>query len=210
MRTTALACFLLASVTPLASADAQSAPGQISLPAGPTSKVAAIPEARDIPYPGTIQLTVDATDVTRGIFKVHERVPVTGAGDLVLLYPEWLPGHHSGTGEIRKVTGIRFTANGQPLEWKRDPLDVFAFHVKVPAGVQAIDATFDYVSSTAGNQGRIVATPEMASIQFIATSLYPAGYYTRQIPVQATLIVPDGWTIATALRPSGTAAGSRR
>ncbi len=209
MRSIAFAALLLVSAAPAYTAFAQPAPGQVSLPAGPTSKVAAIPEARDIPYPGTIQLTVDARDVTRGIFKIHERVPVTGAGDLVLLYPEWLPGHHSATGEIRKVTGIRFTANGQPLEWTRDSLDVFAFHVKVPEGVQVVDATFDYVSSTAGNQGRIVATPEMASIQFIATSLYPAGYYTRQIPVQATLIVPDGWTIATALRPSGTAAGSR-
>ncbi|HET9810333.1 MAG TPA: peptidase M61 [Sphingomicrobium sp.] len=209
MRSTALACFLLASVTPVATVHAQPAPGQVSLPAAPTNKVAPIPEARDIPYPGTIQLTVDATDVGRGIFKVRERVPVTGPGDLVLLYPEWLPGHHSATGDIRKVTGITFTANGQPLEWKRDPLDVYAFHVTVPPGVQAVDANFDFVTATTGNQGRIVATPEMASIQFIATSLYPAGYYTRQIPVQATLIVPNGWTIATALRPSGTQAGSR-
>ena len=33
-------------------------------------------------------------------------------------------------------------------------------------------------------------------------SLYPAGYYVRQIPVQASVIVPAGWKVATALRPS--------
>jgi predicted metalloprotease with PDZ domain len=204
MRVTALAWLLFAST-----AVAQPTAGQNSLPPAPVSKVAPIPAALDVPYPGTIQLTVDATDITRGIFKVHERIPVTGAGDLVLLYPQWLPGHHSPTGDIRKVTGITFTANGQPLEWVRDTLDVYAFHVKVPDGVQAVDANFDFVTATTGNQGRIVATPDMASIQWIATSLYPAGHYTRQIQVEPTVIVPNGWTIATALRPSGPGARSR-
>jgi predicted metalloprotease with PDZ domain len=204
MRVTALAWLLFAST-----AVAQPTAGQNSLPPAPVSKVAPIPAALDVPYPGTIQLTVDATDITRGIFKVHERIPVTGAGDLVLLYPQWLPGHHSPTGDIRKVTGITFTANGQPLEWVRDTLDVYAFHVKVPDGVQAVDANFDFVTATTVNQGRIVATPDMASIQWIATSLYPAGHYTRQIQVEPTVIVPNGWTIATALRPSGPGAGSR-
>jgi predicted metalloprotease with PDZ domain len=209
MRLIALASLLLASAAPLSLANAQPLPGQMSLPAGPTSKVAPIPAARDIPFPGTVQITVDATDVTRGIFKVHQRVPVTGPGDLVLLHPEWIPGGHNPRGDIRKVTGITFTANGQPLEWVRDTLDVHAFHVNVPAGVQAVDVNFDFVTPTNGNQGRILATPEMASIQWISTSLYPAGYYTRQIPVQATVIVPNGWTVATALRPSGPGAGSR-
>ncbi len=209
MRPTALACLLLASAAPLASASAQPAPGQQSLPAEPTAKLAPIPTAGDVPFSGTIQLTVDASDVTRGIFKVHERVPVTAAGDLVLLYPQWLPGHHSPTGEIRKVTGITFTANGRQLKWVRDDVDVYAFHVTVPEGVTAVDANFDFVTATTGNQGRIVATPDMASIQWIATSLYPAGHYTRQIQVEPTVILPDGWTVATALRPSGPEAGSR-
>ncbi len=91
----------------------------------------------------------------------------------------------------------------------RDPLDVYAFHVDVPAGVTAVDAEFQYLTATAGNQGRIVATPEMASIQFLANSLYPAGYYVRQIPVQAGVITPAGWTVASALRPSGPGAGNR-
>jgi predicted metalloprotease with PDZ domain len=167
------------------------------------AKVDRIPAARDIPYSGTIQLTVDASDVTRGIFRVRERVPVPAPGDLVLLYPEWLPGHHSPVGKINKVAGFRASAGGKVLRWVRDPLDVYAFHVDVPAGVTAIDVEFDYVSPTEGDQGRIVATPDMASIQWIATSLYPAGYYVRRIPVQASVIVPTGWKVATALRPSG-------
>jgi predicted metalloprotease with PDZ domain len=168
-----------------------------------------IPAARDIAFPGVIQLTVDASDVTRGIFRVRERVPVAAPGDLILLYPKWLPGTHSPGGKINKVAGFRATANGRELGWVRDTQDVYAFHVAVPAGVAAVDVDFQYVSPTAENQGRIVTTPDMASIQWIANSLYPAGYYVRNIPIEASVIVPAGWTVATALRPSGPTAGNR-
>ena len=167
-----------------------------------SAKVDTIPAARDIAYPGTIQLTVDASDVTRGIFNIHEHIPVAGRGDLVLLYPKWLPGHHSPSGQINKVAGFKATAGGRQLPWVRDSLDVYAFHVTVPTGVDAIDVDFQYLSPTAASQGRIVATPDMASIQWIANSLYPAGYYVRNIPVQPSVIVPAGWKIASALRPT--------
>lgn len=201
MRAFALVAVFLASA-----ATAQINPPLNSRPTGPTPKVAQIPPARDIAYPGTIQLTVDATDNTRAIFKVHEHIPVAQSGDFVLLYPEWLPGTHNKEGVIRKIDGLRFTANGRPLKWVRDTLDVYAFHVAVPTGVSAIEADFRFLSPTAENQGRIVATPDMESIEWIANSLYPAGYYVRDIPVQAAVIVPSGWKVASALRPSGEAA----
>ena len=197
MRAVALVALLLASA-----ASAQIVPQNNTKPTSPTEKTTPIPEARDVSFPGTIQLTVDASDVTRGIFRIRERVPITSAGDLVLLYPKWIPGGHTPRGDINKVAGFKFTANGQTLEWQRDTIDVTAFHVKVPAGVTAVDVEFQYVTPTTGNQGRIVATPDMASIQWISNSLYPAGYYVRQIPVQASVIVPQGWQVATALRPS--------
>lgn len=78
-------------------AAAQIVPPQNSKPVA-TPKTDSIPSAKDVAYPGTIQLTVDATDVTRAIFKVHEHVPVSGPGDFVMLYPEWLPGTHSDEG----------------------------------------------------------------------------------------------------------------
>ncbi len=199
MRHAALALLLITAAT--SPAYSQIVPPQNSKPQ-PTPKVDRIPAARDVAYPGTIQLTVDASDVRRGIFKVHETVPVTGAGDLVLLYPKWLPGTHSGEGQINKVAGFRATAGGKDLHWVRDTLDVYGFHVTVPEGVTAVDVDFQYVSPTAGNQGRVVATPDMASIEWIANSMYPAGYYVRDIPIQASVIVPTGWKVATALRPS--------
>ena len=200
MRRAALAFCLLSSVA--TSAFAQLVPPQNSKPV-PTDKTDTIPAARDIPYPGTIQLTVDASDVTRAIFKIHETIPVTQAGNFVLLYPKWVPGGHSPRNDIKNATGFRFSAGGRALKWVRDTIDVNAFHVDVPEGVKSVDVDFQYVSPTSGEQGRIMMTPDMASIEPIATSLYPAGYYVRNIPVQASLIVPTGWKVATALRPSG-------
>ncbi|TMJ12904.1 MAG: M61 family metallopeptidase [Alphaproteobacteria bacterium] len=167
----------------------------------PTPRVDTIPAARDVPFPGTIRLAVDATDLQRRIFRVKETIPVPRAGDFVLLYPEWLPGNHGPSGQINKIAGFRASAGGKVLNWTRDPADVFAFHVNVPQGVKSIDVEFQYVSPTDEDQGRVVMTPDMASIQWIANSLYPAGYYVRQIPIQATLTVPAGWQVATALRP---------
>jgi predicted metalloprotease with PDZ domain len=200
MRKIALAFVLSTCLT--GAAAAQMRPPLNTLPQA-TPKVDTIPPARDIPYPGTIQLTVDASDVTRGIFNVHEHIPVPAAGDFVLLYPKWLPGHHSPSGQINKIAGFKATAGDRALPWVRDTLDVYAFHVTVPQGVKAIDVDFQYLSPTAGNQGRIVMTPDMSSIEWIANSVYPAGYYTRDIPVQASVLVPAGWHVATALRPSG-------
>lgn len=198
MRRAALS--ILLSSTLATAAGAQMVPPQNSKP-GATPKVDTIPAPRDIAYPGTLQLTVDATDVTRAIFRVHEHVPVAAAGDFVMLYPKWLPGTHSPSGQINKVAGFRATANGKDLKWVRDNLDVYAFHIAVPEGVSAIDIDFQYLSPTAGNQGRVVATPDLASIEWISNSMYPAGYFVRDIPVEASVIVPSGWHVATALRP---------
>src|SRR6478672_7812800 len=151
MRKLALVLILSSFIT--GAAGAQIVPPQNSKPEA-YPKPTRIPAARDVPFQGTVQLTVDATDVTRGIFKVHERVPVSAAGDLVLLYPKWVPGGHSPRGDIKSVAGIHVTAGGQTLKWARDPLDVFAFQVAVPQGATTVDAEFQYVSPTTDNQGR--------------------------------------------------------
>jgi predicted metalloprotease with PDZ domain len=176
--------------------------------AEPIARVDTIPPARDVAFPGTIRLRVDATDTERRILRVRETIPVPQAGDMVLLYPKWLPGSHSPSGRINKVAGLRISAGNRALNWRRDPTDVYAFHVDVPEGVRTIEAEFQFVSPTEDDQGRRVLTPELASIQWIATSLYPAGYYVRGIPIEATVTVPRGWKVATALRPTSGAGTS--
>ena len=180
-------------------------PAMAQVPAGNSAPVAqapfvnTIPDAVDTPYPGTIKLVVDATDTDRGIFRVKETIPVAKAGPMALLFPKWLPGAHSPRGEIEKLAGLVIKANGQVLPWTRDPVDVFAFHIDVPAGAQALDVEFQFLSATKPDQGRIAVTPTMISLQPNSVSLYPAGYYTRQIPIQMTATFPTGWTAAGAV-----------
>jgi len=176
-------------------------PATNSLPQ-PVQIVDTIPAPQDIAYPGgTIQLAVNATDITRGIYAVTETIPVASAGKLTLLYPKWIPGNHSPTGQISKIAGIVITADGKTIPWVRDTVDVYAFHIDVPEGAKSIVVNFNYLSPTAGNQGRILTTPDMLSLPWDTVALYPAGYFVRQIPIQASVTYPTGWKSATALAP---------
>ncbi|PYK95687.1 MAG: peptidase M61, partial [Verrucomicrobia bacterium] len=154
---------------------------------------------RDIPYLGTIRLNVDATDVERHIFSIRETIPVRGGEPLTLLYPQWLPGNHSPSGRVDRLAGLTIRGNTKRLEWTRDAVDVFAFHVGVPADVTSLDVEFQFASPIGTNEGRIAMTPEMLNLQWNAVVLYPAGYFARQITVEPSVNLPEGWQFATAL-----------
>lgn len=171
--------------------------------------VSAVPASKDVPYPGTIQLDVDATDVTHGIFRVKETIPVAKSGPMTLLFPKWLQGQHAPRGEIEKLAGLVITAGGKTIPWRRDPLEVYAFHIDVPAGAKSLSLAFQFISATDPSQGRVVATPAMLNLQWNSVALYPAGHYARQIPIQATARYPDGWKAFSGL-PSSVSAGVYR
>lgn len=174
--------------------------------AGPAQAGAAqVVSAEDIsplsekPYPGILELHVDATNVGQKIFEVRERIPVA-AGRLTLLYPQWLLGTHAPSGPLlSQLAGLELRADTRPLEWRRDPLNVYAFQVDIPAGATTLDARFEFLSPVDGNEGAIVATPEMVAVHWEALLLYPAGYYARRITARPSLTLPQGWPFAGAL-----------
>lgn len=182
----------------IAAANAQNSAPQVQ----PVTDI--VPVAHDIAFPGVMTLEVDATDVARAIFSVKQTIPVpaeaAGAGRFTVLYPEWLPGNHAPRGEIEKLVGLNFTANGKALVWQRDSLDVNAFHITIPAGTREIVAGFQFVSPTASNQGRVVMAPMMMNLRWNNVALYPAGYFTRNIPVDAAVTWPAGWQAGSAMR----------
>lgn len=161
-----------------------------------------IPTPADTPFPGTISLEVDATDVARGVFQVREVIPVAGPGPLVLLFPEWLPGNHAPRGPIDKLAGLQIKAGERVLPWRRDPVNVYAFHVDVPAGAASIEVAFQHVSPTQTAQGRVVMAPAMLNLQWNTVTLYPAGHAARRIAFAPKVKLPEGWRYATALRAS--------
>lgn len=188
----ALAATLLTQ--PLTAQPQPSAPVQQALPA-------AAPLPADTPWPGgTIGLSIDASDTRRGLYKVTQTIPVpAGMRTLTLLYPEWLPGNHAPRGPIGLVSDIRFTANGRPLAWKRNPLDVYQIDVTVPEGVRTVAASFVHTSPLASAEGRVTMTQEMLNLQWEKMSFYPAGHYTRRIAVEPRVTFPAGWQVFTAL-----------
>ena len=163
------------------------------------------PSAREIPYPGMLTLNVDATDVARHIYRVRQTIPVAGPGPMTLLYPEWLPGNHAPRGPIQTIAGLRISGNGQPIQWRRDNADVFAFHLDVPAGVSTIEVEFQHLSPSQTNQGRVTMTPDMLNLQWEKLSLYPAGYYVGVLDLTYTI----GATVGKGGVLSGVAWDSR-
>lgn len=186
---------ILVSVMAGAASAQTSSPGPQPAPLPP-----AIPVPQDIAYPGgTIQLSVDATQPAQGIMRVHETIPVAKSGPLTLYYPSWLPGNHKASGPINKLAGLTFHAGGQVVPWRRDTIDVYAFHIDVPQGAREVTADFQYLSPVESREGRVVSTDVIVNLEWNAVVLYPAGYFARRIPVQAEVKLPSGWGIGTAL-----------
>src|SRR5690349_1339600 len=141
----------------------------------------------------TITLNVDATDAARNI--VHSRLtfPVK-PGPLTLFYPKWIPGEHTPTGTIDDVVGLKLSAGGRSIAWRRDDVEMFAFHCDIPPGVTRLDVTFDDVS-----QPETTASAKLARIKWNRFVLYPEGMTSDAVSVKASLKLPPGWKFASAL-----------
>ena len=147
----------------------------------------------------SIQLSVDLTDAPRNIFHSRLTIPVK-PGPLTLVYPEWIPGNHRPSGPIANVTGIKMEAAGQTLAWQRDPVDMYAFHVDVPAGASELQVSFDTITNdgSAGASGP-AATSNVLDLNWNQVVLYPQGASSDAVQVEASLGPPSGWEFGSAL-----------
>jgi predicted metalloprotease with PDZ domain len=156
-----------------------------------------------------ITLSVDATDAPRKIFHVRLTIPAK-PGSLTLYYPKWIPGEHGPTGPIQDVAGLKFTAGGKTLTWRRDLLDGWTFHVEVPAGASSIEASLDFISP-AGSEGiytgGATATDKMAVINWNDVLLYPEGWPSDDLTYTASLRLPADWKFGTSLAVTSQSGG---
>lgn len=141
-----------------------------------------------------IRITADLSDAPRKLYHAEIDLPVS-AGPLTLITPEWIPGTHMPAGPAAAITGVVFTTNGQPLPWRRDDVNLYEFHLAVPAGVTTLHAHLDAIVTE-----RI--TQKMAVLEWERLLLYPAGIPVRDIPIEPTVKIPTGWSIGTALTPT--------
>jgi predicted metalloprotease with PDZ domain len=147
-----------------------------------------------------IQLSVDLSDASRNIFHSHLRIPVS-SGPLTLVYPKWIPGNHRPSGPIGNVTGLQIEAAGKPLAWQRDPVDMYAIHVDIPAGVTELQVSFDTITNdgSAGASGPS-ATAKVLDLNWNQVVLYPQGASSDDVQMAASVSMPaPGWKFGTAL-----------
>jgi predicted metalloprotease with PDZ domain len=151
--------------------------------------------------PPTVTIFVDATSAPRKIFHAKLKIP-SSAGDLTLYYPKWIPGEHAPDGPVIDLTGLKFSASGKPLKWRRDLLDGFTLHVEVPTGATEVNAELDYVSPATlepGFSAGSSATDKMAVISWNQVLLYPKGSTSDDLTYVASLKLPGNWKFGTAL-----------
>ena len=150
----------------------------------------------------TVTLSVDASEAPRKIFHAQLRIPAQ-PGTLTLYYPKWIPGEHGPTGPITDLTGLKFAAGGKTLQWRRDLLDGFTFHVEVPQGVSEVTADLDYASPASfepGYSAGLAATEKLYIVNWNTLLLYPAGFPSDQLTYSASLRLPAGWKFGTSLQ----------
>jgi predicted metalloprotease with PDZ domain len=149
---------------------------------------------------GIVKLTVDATDAPRHLIHAKLTFPAR-PGPLTLLYPKWIPGNHTPSGPIVDVVNLEVTAAGKTIPWRRDLVEMYAFHLDVPPNVSEIEVTFDYTSSSNpnGRTAKASATTELAILNWYQVLLYPQGPPSDDLEYQANLKIPNGWKYGTAL-----------
>lgn len=140
-------------------------------------------------------LVLDASLASRGIARVHETIPVSGSA-VKLVYPKWIPGEHGPTGPLNNLVSMHFSSNGKTLGWRRDTIDLYGFHVDVPAGATSIDADFTVLMNGADT----MATHTVAIVNWNRYILYRDGVNSHDYYVKPSVVLPDGWDFGTALR----------
>jgi predicted metalloprotease with PDZ domain len=149
----------------------------------------------------SIQLSVDASEVSRKVIHVREVIPAA-PGALTLHYPKWIPGRHRPVGQISNVTEFRVRAGGKALEWKRDDADPFSFRLTVPDGTKEIEVTFDLLLA-AGNEGgarfMTVASPKVLTLNWNDVLVYPKVEKSLELSYKARVKLPPRWDFLTAL-----------
>lgn len=152
-------------------------------------------------HPQPIKLMVDATDAPQKILHAQEQIPVN-PGPLTLVYPEWIPGEHGPTGPITDLTGIEFFAGGKRITWRRDLVDMYAFHLEIPQGVHTLEAKLDLVmpAPPEGFSSGASATTQLLVLSWNQVVLYFSGTKSDDVTVEPSLKLPAGWHFGTALQ----------
>lgn len=147
-----------------------------------------------------VKLSVDATDAPRKLFRATEVIPAQ-PGPLTLYYPAWLPGEHGPTGPVINLSALKFTAAGKTLRWKRDPVDMYAFHIEVPQGANFVEVSMEFLAPTfsGGFTSGSSTTSHLAIFSWNWLLLYPPVAHSDELMIDTSIRLPAGWKYGTGL-----------
>ena len=167
--------------------------------------IAAVAGSIAVAQTAPITLNVDLRDSPRKILHATEEMPVT-AGPLTVVYPKWIPGEHGPTGPIENMAGFFITANGQPMKWERDKVDMFAYHLTVPQGVTKLEMKIDFLasSSLSGFSSGGSTSENLALLSWNTLLVYPADTNASDVMFTPSITLPESWKFGTALETSKT------
>jgi predicted metalloprotease with PDZ domain len=153
-------------------------------------------------------IVLDERTAPRGLAYSHMTIPVK-PGPFTLDYPMWIPGEHGPTGPLNDLSELRISANGQPIPWQRDQVDMYAFHIDVPPGVSRVNVDFTVLINHPNNfvDGQL-ATRNIMVGNWNRYLLYQRNINNHNSYVRASLILPQQWDYASAL-PVASRSGSR-
>src|SRR5262245_5806469 len=143
-----------------------------------------------------IRLRVDATEAPRRLYHAELVIPAT-PGPMDLFYPKWIPGEHAPSGPVTDLAGLKISAAGRTIEWKRDSVEMYAFHLTVPPGASALDVRLDFLSNSdaATLATGATATSELAILNWNQLIVYPRGKTSDEIQIATELRLPPDWKL---------------
>jgi predicted metalloprotease with PDZ domain len=156
-----------------------------------------------------ITVRLDARDLARK--RVHSDVTILASpGPLTLVSAKWMPGEHGPSGPLDVMIGLEIKANGQRLAWSRDPFDMHALRIEVPAGADRVEVSLDSALQTEDghfSEGPS-STEQLAVISWNEVLLFPKGIDAEKITARATLRAPVGWAVASGMESQAGADGT--
>jgi predicted metalloprotease with PDZ domain len=161
--------------------------------------IAALALMPEISNAQATRINVDLTDAPRNLYHAKLNIPVK-PGPFTLVYPKWIPGNHRPSGPIQNLTGLRMEAGGHSVPWQRDDIDMYAFHVIVPAGVSELQVSLDAITqglNAAGTGSQ--ASSNVLGLNWNEVVLYPQGAKSDDVQFAPSVELPSGWKFGTAL-----------
>lgn len=157
--------------------------------------------------PEPMSLYVDASDAPRRLLHSQFSLAVS-PGKLTLVYPRWgIPTYEAPAATVDNIVGLRIKAGARRIDWARDPVDMFAFHLTIPDHTNTLEVSMDVVAPPQRSDMN-AATGQLLVLDWQTIVLYPKGATVTELRVKPNLRLPADWRAGSAMQAAVGADGT--